>query len=165
MNYPLITAITLLCSASLVYPQEDSASSEITLTIPKLAQLTNLSDFVLGEWSGSGPMEAEQQPCVWINAESYSLVGQSDHGGGAEFRMANPESNFLVYQVAWNDGSGYRTLVPGEKISNLVSDADYNCEGGSTGRPLVKVTVDDSDLLNAGYGNYQDKLTFTVIPE
>lgn len=165
MNYPLITAFTLLCSASLVYPQGDSASSEITLTIPKLAQLTDLSDFVLGEWSGSGPMESEQQPCVWINAESYSLVGQSDYGGGSDFRMVNPDSDFLVYQVAWNDGSGYRPLVPGEKISNLVSSATYNCEGSSAARPRVKVRVDDGDLLNATYGNYQDRLTFTVIPE
>lgn len=161
---PRFLVLTSVLLASPAWAQ-DSASTHISLTIPKLVQITELQDIDLGEWSGSGDVQADQQLCVWSSTGSYSLSGTSDNGAADQFRLARQDSQTLGYQVYWDDGNGFRELRNGQSLTNLTAAQERACAGDKAVRPSLRVRVDGATLATAASGDYRDHLSLTVVAE
>ncbi len=163
----MLPKLSVLMSVLLISPAwaQDSANARVSLAIPKLVKISNLQDIALGEWSGSGDLQSEQQLCVWSSTDSYSLSGNSDNGEAGQFRLAGPDTQTVDYQVYWDDGEGFRQLRNGETLTGLVGATEHNCAEENSPRPGLRVHVDGEILANAAFGDYQDRLSLTVIAE
>lgn len=135
------------------------------MTVPKLVQITELRNIDLGEWSGSGGLQDEQSLCVWSSTGGYSLTGTSENAAAEQFRMVNSGGQTAVYEVYWNDGSGYRPLHNNETLTNLTATQEHKCAAEGSLRPNLRVRVTDQVLNATASGNYSDQLRFTVIAE
>ncbi len=146
----------------------DLAEVTVRLTIPKLVNLTQLNDVHFGEWSGSGGLAADQQPCIWSTTRSYSLSATSSESASGGFALTTTDGERLAYHVFWNDGSGFRELAAGQPVNGMPSSArSTTCSGGGdmAARPVLRVVIDEQRLAAAPRGEYLGQLRLLVTAE
>ena len=96
----------------------DTVKVPVSVSVPAKVSVTQVQPFTLGNWTGAGDLEAEQQLCVWSSTGGYSLTATTTEGGN-RFGMLGPKSRVLDYDVLWDDGSGYQTLSSGQTYTGL----------------------------------------------
>lgn len=145
---------------------EDSAKSQITLTVPPLVRISQLEDIDLGVWSGQGGMDAERTVCVWSSVNEYSLTASSGTAYQGQFSLGAAADKHVRYRVFWNDGSGFQELQHGEQVRALSSSADdRGCAGDESARSTLRVEILQENLGESRPGDYGDVLTLVVGPE
>ncbi len=141
-----------------------SGSTDITLTIPNLVQISGLTDINLGSWSG-GNMSGSISFCVYSNTGNYTIMASSANGTGTTFRL-NQGVNFIPYEVDWTDSAPTTANLDHAVVSASVSAvaASSNCGGGTNTSLLVTVQASDLGAAPPSGTPYSDTLTLLVTP-
>jgi len=158
---------SVLPLAAQAQDDSDSVKVPVSASVPAKVSVTQVQPFTLGNWTGAGALEAEQQLCVWSSTGGYSLTASTTEGGN-RFGMLGPKSRLLDYDVLWNDGSGYQTLSSGQTYTGLSTSAnsiDCSSSADSSARPFIKVSVAEADLSKAKAGSYSDVLEVLIAVE
>ncbi|MEC9346106.1 MAG: hypothetical protein VYB54_07760 [Pseudomonadota bacterium] len=143
---------------------------------PALAdyQIAGLRDANLGSWDGFGDLTAEIEHCVLADnprengntAREYSVTARGSGPGGAFQLSAGP--NRLTYELYYEDRSGRAAdLEPNKATSERLRGIDKDNQFDkclSTGQraALLTIRIRQSELLQAGAGDYHGTLMLTI---
>lgn len=144
-----------------------SAESVVRVSIPAKVRISQVEDIDLGSWSGSGPLEAEQQLCIWSSTGAYGISITTTEGDRG-FAMSGPGPRALNYDVLWDAGAGYQALDSGQTYGGFSSSArSLQCDTGDdpATRPWLKISVAEKDLNGAQAGSYSDAITILIATE
>jgi hypothetical protein len=144
----------------------------IVLTLPtEIAGLSQLQDFVMPGWSGSGDLVVTQSLCVFTATRRYGVAAAGSGSGGA-FALNDstvPAPNAIAYEVQWAataGAAGGTSLAPNVALTGLVTTAtSTNCGGGPTATLIVRVPEANIVAAPAGGSAYIGSLTLTILPE
>ncbi len=140
--------------------------------------IAGLDDLSLGTWSGTGPMEANDDLCIGRSGVGFfgtglyriRASGDGEPAFPAAFTLSNGV-NRIHYDVYFNDEAGLtgRTpLSPGVIISNQSSFGlffIFNMLFGCTVQNAnISIEVPETELSGAA-GTYTGTLTLLLIPE
>lgn len=146
-----------------------SATINPTITIPEMIKISGLDTINLPNWTGSGPLSAESEFCVFSNTPTYSVTLSTTNTSGNLFRLKeNSSTEFINYTVMFDDdldASDSGALSSGVLSSGYLGDLGLNikdCTSGENASIYIEVT--DSDLRSAFSGTYSDILTIVVEP-
>lgn len=139
---------------------------DINLAIPDLIRISDLNDFSLGTYSGSGEINANDNICVWRNRASaqYKITATATEGA---FKIKSG-ANKLAYSVFYNDQIGtsgeiavsYNTATATQTGANTQSSS---CAvGGLVGNVHIKIL--EASLQRAQPGAYIGTLILTAEP-
>ena len=140
----------------------DRDNFNVIIRLPTLVQVSDLDDIPLGTWTlGSGDLVGGDDVCVYTNHGNgrYNLT-VTGQGAGGDYVLENgPDA--LDFDLAFDDGNGFRNLSPGVRIRPRNGDTtDFACGGGSSA--AFRVTVPEANLTAAPQGSYAGTITVTV---
>lgn len=159
-----LVAATLFSTSSLALAASDSATSDITLTIPTAIEIAQLDNVALNATAGSDAT-ADEPFCVGgTGFATYSIQFDSSAGSG-DFQLSDGGSTTVPYSVEFeNDiaGTGFATTTEG------VADGGHarntaSCSG--TDNAQIRVTVAQADWEALNGTSYTDTLTVVVTSE
>jgi hypothetical protein len=174
--HKLLVAVSVLFSAYAVdvhaatdgdNGEDSTATSDVTVTIPELIQITNVGDIALGTFSGSGLLSGTDNVCIYRNnpASPNYRITATDSNGGADFAVADGGEE-IAYAVYWNDAIGargtqltYNTALVGQANANTSAQ---NCGGTMNAR--FDIEISEANLIAAVPGSYSATLTLFVEP-
>lgn len=149
-----------------------SCSTTISLTIPALISVTNVSTTLdLGTFDGVNNLSAaDNSVCVWTNTGQY-YVTASGNGTGSALTLqgqTSGNSDEVAYSVTWYDatnlGGTGTTLLSGIKSSAIGNvGSNPNCTGGDVAS--FRVAVAGSAAAAASKDTYAGVLTLVFEPE
>jgi len=151
-----------------------TGSVDVDLIIGFRARISGLADMPLGDWSGTGPMTANDNICVGVNyfGGGYRIraSGDGEPGDPGAFTLSNG-ANRITYNAFFNDATGVAGRVPltggvtlnGQNAANLprVFNFFFGCVANNAN---VSIEVPESELTG-GFGTYNGTLTLTLLPE
>ena len=149
---------------------ESCALSDISLSIPALARVSQLQEFTLGEFDYETPPQAINDFCIWYNTEQFAMtINSANRTGDNTFGLIGSNTaERIPYQVTWYDqaGSSGNELIltaleniPQQQLSLPQRPADSNC---STNNVSLNITVPLQNLEDKPEDSYSDTLTVTV---
>ena len=182
-------AATILMTGSVMAATQGSltegtseATSDITLTIPKLVKITDVKDvnFLLdAEHSNTGVLEADttKRVCVYSNhaTTKYKVTFDCTKGSGPTACSTNyflsDGTNDIVYSVLWENGITGRAgasvafgdVKQGDNADNV--DEDCNGTGSVVDSASFAITITKTELQKAPAGVYQGTLHIKVYPD
>jgi len=147
-----------------------TATSTVSLTIPQRYQITGISDFAFGNYSGSGDLTSNDDVCVYTNdsTRQYKVrITDSSSLSPSGFSVQNAAGTaHIAYTVKWNNQSGtngnqnvsYNSHVNGENANN----SSASCNGARNAN--LQVNVAQAALQAASGGAYSTTLTVVIEP-
>jgi hypothetical protein len=138
----------------------------ITLGIQDLVRISGLADMALGNYTGAGDLNSNEDVCVYRNGPSgqYKVTASASEGAFA----LKAGSNAIPYKVYFNDATGVsgETLLTYSAISGAQSGANNQSVDCSVGGKSSNVHVQllETDLQAAAPGAYSGTLILTVEP-
>lgn len=162
-----VMLVVLSVPNGLAQSNSATATTTVSISIPAQVLVTQIEPFVLGNWSGAGPMSGEQAVCVWSSTGGYNITATTTEGG-SRFSMLGANNRMLDYSVHWNSGAGYQELVSGQSLAGQsTSSRSADCSNGTEAseRPFLKVLVAEADLDAAKAGAYSDVLEILIAVE
>jgi len=151
-----------------------TGSLDVDLVIGFRARITGLADMPLGDWSGSGPMTANDNICIGVNyfGGGYRIraSGDGEPGDPSAFTLSNGATQ-ISYNAFFNDATGTAGRVPltggvtltGQNAANLprVFNFFFGCVANNAN---ISIEVPEAELTG-GFGTYNGTLTLTLLPE
>ena len=151
-----------------------TGSVDVDLVIGFRARISGLADMPLGDWSGTGPMTANDNICVGVNyfGGGYRIraSGDGEPGDPSAFTLSNGATQ-ISYNAFFNDAPGTAGRVPltggvtltGQNAANLprVFNFFFGCVANNAN---ISIEVPESEL-SGGFGTYNGTLTLTLLPE
>lgn len=152
-----------------------SGTVNISITKSVQAQISNLTDMTLTNWSvGDGAVTLFSNACIYSSTGSYKVTATGS--GLANIFTINSGLNIIPYSVSWNAGgagnlaSSGTTLLP-NVISSTFSNADSgsaSCNGGGsandTARVVVNITQAAMNTAASSSTPYTGTLTMLISP-
>jgi len=152
-----------------------SGSSNITITKPVQAQISDLTDMTLSSWTaGDGAVTLTDNVCVYSSTGSYKVTATGS-GASNAFSLASGSNN-LPYTVTWNAGGAGALANTGTSLTagtqstgfSNASTTSVNCNGGGTAndtaRVVVGITSANMQAAVASTTAYAGTLTMLVTP-
>jgi hypothetical protein len=142
-----------------------------SVTISQQYQISGLTDFALGTYSGAGALTANQDVCAYTNDSTrayHVLVTDSSTMSATGFSVQNAGATAQIpYTLKWNNAIGttgnvalaYNTLLAGAN-ANIVS---ATCTTGGKSANL-QINMIATDLQAAPAGSYSTTITMVVEP-
>ena len=172
----IIRRVAEQLGSSLRYVSVFPALLALLLSFPQVAysdlQLSNISNFSLGTWSGSGSITDSYNLCVYVTAADsgpeYMIMGST--GNGSVFEVSDGRGNYIEFDVFWNDqtgSSGQLQMTAGSASSIGVqtgaNTTESNC--GGTMNANIEIRFSSGNLGSAIAGTYNGTLTLTLTPK
>ena len=174
--------VGLLASASIAHANTQGAlgptstgTSNISVTKSVQAQISDISDMTLSNWSvGGGAVTLSSNVCVYSSTGSYKITATGSGTAGG-FTIASG-SNTIPYSVTWNAGGAGALGNTGTVLSTNVqsvtqtnaSISSATCGGGGAGndtaRVIVGITSTAMDAAVSSNTPYTGTLTMLVTP-
>ncbi len=159
---------------------------DITVVNNEFALIFGLNDIVLGTWSGSGDMSADELICVAVTSTIPTFLGQPRSyrlratGDGTpanpnDFTLSNG-INSIKYRVFLTDANGQIEMLPGninsgrQFIGTPGYNANINAYFSGSANPCINpnatisVLVEEAELA-AGSGSHSGTLTLELSAE
>lgn len=141
-------------------------SAVVNLSIADLIRISDMNDFALGSYSGTGDLDANDNVCVWRNKTGGSYKVTATATEGAFKIKAGAEE--LAYSVFFNDQTGtsgeiavaYNTVTATQTGANTQS---ASCATGGLSSN-IHIRILESALQAAQPGAYTGTLIVTVEP-
>lgn len=144
-----------------------SATVTLSVVIPAIIRISNISDLVLGTFDGVNDLVASDTVCIYKNGGTLYGITATGSGAGAAFTVENGGA-MAPYSVDWQDATGTVSLVTGVQASNRGNAFNVNgtCNGGAADNATLTVRILAADLLTAMQpGLYSGVLTLMVVPQ
>ncbi len=139
-----------------------TGTTDITLIIPNLIQVSDLNDMDLGTWDGSSVAGDSDTVCVYSNTGGNYTATFSGSGAGAAFTINNGLATIL-YAVTYDDGAGADPITSGTGLTCAnANQASYTCGGTNNGTIAVSILATNMALMAAN--TYSGTLTMLVAP-
>jgi hypothetical protein len=142
----------------------------ITASVPKLAQITGLTDVTFSNVSPTTAATNAQNDCVWSNTatKGYTITATGSGTSGA-FTLSSSGAT-VPYSVQWSATSGQSTgttLAPGVASAALTSTATTpGCVLGPATTSSLIVSIAAADLQSmVATNSYTGTLTLLVNPQ
>jgi hypothetical protein len=126
-----------------------------------------MADLALGNWSGSGDEEDDEDVCIYTNkAAATYYVTASGSGAASAFTLASG-GNTLAYSVYFNDvtgtvGEAQLTATTKSAQQTGANTSSQTCSGGNNAN--FHVVIAEAALLAAPSGAYTGTLTLLIEP-
>lgn len=121
-------------------------------------RISNMNNIGLGSWDGSGDVTDEDGVCVFNDGGPNYLITASGSGGGGSFELSNG-SESIDYEVRFK---GTSISANNSHSFSGADEIDDSCGGGTNA--TVRITVPESELLDAHKGSYSGTLNLQVDP-
>lgn len=163
-------AVVLLCgvsSAAFAAIQGDKGSTStgsatVSANVPTKIQITNVQDFIFGEWSGEGGFSSTASNiCVWSTSHQYALTASGSLTDNA-FGMTGVGGD-IPFTVEWSGVTG--TLSPGVATPILAAAKSATCNANGDPTASMTVTVTEAAMQEVTIGQYSGTVTLTVATE
>lgn len=175
LSAALLTAPMAHAATQGVLGATSTGSSTISITKSVQAQISDISDMTLANWSvGDGAVVLTSNVCIYSSTGSYRVTATGS-GLGNLFTLSSG-LNVLPYSVTWNaagagaltnTGTAMLTNVQSTTFSNA-STASATCNGGGaandTARVIVGVTSATMLAAASSATPYTGTLTLLVTP-
>lgn len=147
----------------------DTATINITLTIPNLVDITKLSDLTFTPTT----LTQSENVCVYSNettpSHNYKITATGNGVAGNPFSIVNG-SDYIRYSVTWynkiggsSGGGAALSLTSGTATGNITGgSSSLNCGGGNNAS--FSVTINPTDLYSVPAATYTGTLSFLVAP-
>lgn len=152
-----------------------TGSVNISITKSVQAQISNLTDMVVANWSvGDGAVQLTSNACIYSSTGSYKVTA-SGSGPMAAFSIASGV-NTIPYTVAWNAGGAGALLNTGTALNTNVQSTNFananttsaTCGGGGaandTARVIVNISSANMEAASSSNVAYTGTLTLMVAP-
>lgn len=152
-----------------------TGSSSISVTKSVQAQITDISDMTLSNWSiGDGAVTLNSNVCVYSSTGSYKVTA-SGSGIANLFTLASG-SNLLAYTVTWNAGGAGNLANTGTALLTGIQSTSFNnadtgsatCGGGGASNDTARVIVGITNVAMLAAPSsataYTGTLTLLVTP-
>lgn len=146
-----------------VYGPTSTAIAKISVIIPAMVSVTNVSDMVLTAGEAGEPIEGSGEICVYSNANALYKVRATSANGGGGFSVSS-DGVSLPYEVMWADDNDTQAVLSEGNITDVafLGSDDVDCSDDVTSRFSVNVASADWQL--APEGVYTDTLTLEISP-
>ncbi len=147
-----------------------TGTTDITLVVPDLVRISDLSDIDLGTYSGMGTETGNTDACIFRNgAGTYTVTATTDKG---DFRISRgaggTAAEDIDFDAYWNDESGttgraaltYNTALTTQSGANT---AAIDCGGGTNANFSVEIAAADMQTKNPA--TYEATVTIVIAPE
>ena len=125
-------------------------------------QITKMTDFAFGTWSGSGQLQSSDTICVY-DSQANANYGITATGSGAASAFTVTDGTVTVaYTAEWQGSIGAMTaLTTGVKsLFSAANSVSTTCAGGTNA--TLRITVSQADLLAAEAGSYTGTVTILL---
>ncbi len=145
-----------------------TGTSTITLTKLDLVRIMGIANASFSnEVSITAPTGILDGACVYSTTGSYNIRFTSTNASGTTFRMRSAASNYIHYDVQWNNAdSGTTGYTMGSGVTSSTYSGAHTssttCAGANNSRMFIY--VDATTFNNAPIGSYSDTLTVLVNP-
>ena len=152
-----------------------TGSAIISITKNVQAQVSDISDMTLTDWSvGGGAVTLTSNVCVYSSTGNYKITATGS--GLANLFTLSSGLNLMPYSVSWNAGGVGNLANTGSGLSpNIQSSgfitattANATCNGGGSANDTARVivTVNSTDMTAAASSAtpYTGTLTMLVSP-
>ena len=150
-------------------------SANISLTLPKLVQITGMEDLAFGTYDGAGAETVGASVCIYSNVVGgeYS-VDAAGSGTASAFTVVHGTDNTktIPYVVTFNDEdvaeTGTQIGTKGGAPAQITDQTGVDNEAGCTtngDNAWYGVTFTQADMLAVPNGSYTGTLTLTITPE
>lgn len=125
-----------------------------------LVQITKMSDFNFGSWSGVGDVSISDTVCIFdLFANAYNLRATTSSGS---YVLKNG-ANSLPFTAQWQgSGGGFTTLPYNSNLSFSTASNSITCSGGTNA--TLRISITEADMLTAPTGNYSATISIIVTP-
>jgi hypothetical protein len=182
----LTSSIYAATQGTLVHGVDKNISSEgsldLLLEIPYAIQVNKLNDIDFGNFNAldTGNLNKGDRFCVFTNAPSFNISFFSANPLGSTPRLTSINNSSLTIpyslQLGQIDMTKTRYSLNGinhaETVSNILEvrnrlNCQMNLGGGSEFYPnlVVRVKIEENDLLDTVPDSYKDVLTIVASPE
>ena len=174
MNIIKLTSLTaLLCFPAYAATQgtldtTSQGSVQVSIAIPERVNISGLSDFNFGQYTGSGDLQADADICIYSNTPTagYSIRFR---GSGASHAMQvdDGSGNTIAYTTNFNPTIGIvgnAQAIPNTNYTHTGANTQaVDCSiGGNSGN--IQINMLEANLQAAPNGNYTGTLTILVEP-
>ncbi|MDD9900171.1 MAG: hypothetical protein OXT65_04260 [Alphaproteobacteria bacterium] len=144
-----------------------TGTSDVSLSIAAVYQITGLADLALGAYAGTGNMTGNDDVCVYTNDASgnYNVrITDSSTLSAADFSVQNAGSTSdIPFTVSWDDGGGASAVTYNTQLASANADtSSTTCSGGTNANFAVDLL--QADLQAAPADSYSTTLTIVIEP-
>ena len=131
-------------------------------------RISNLRDFTLGSWSGSGDLYDNDDICIYNSGGTGYRITATGSGSGQAFTLSTT-GGAVEYEVRFKDqagsGGSYVQLTSGTQVSSFSgASSSSDCNSGVDLNANIKITVTATALGSAVPGSYSGTLTIVLAP-
>jgi hypothetical protein len=124
-------------------------------------QISKFQDLGLGAWNGSGPLEAQNELCIYNSAGSDYVISAFGSGPGDSFSLSAAGGQQVPYEVRFRGDDAFVQLSAGEKaFFSGANSLSTSCGGGTNG--TLRITATAESLASALSGSYSGSITLTL---
>ncbi|MDC0359042.1 hypothetical protein OAO01_09520 [Oligoflexia bacterium] len=148
---------------------QSTGSANISVIIPALIKISNISNLNLGTFGGAGALQSDDQVCIYSNSSSGNYhVTASGSGTANAFALENGAGKQIAYALKWNDQPstvGSVTLSSGVASGTQTgaNSTSLNCDGSNNAN--FQVIIAEETLQTESSGVYNGLVTFVVEPD
>lgn len=142
----------------------------VSITIPPLVEVTGLTDITLGSTS-SFPATGNTTACIYSNvtspAGSYYVTATSQNSSGANFRVKDSGTNFIVYSAFWNNTSAATqntALTSGTKTAQQTGGNATSLTCGGSANANFNLSFSAAQVQGVQAATYTDVVTVLITP-
>lgn len=178
-----VATITIACGTSAFAASDgtvgttSTGSSDLSITIPELIQISNVADLALNPYTGTGNFSQSDAVCVYSNmtpgasADYHVTVTGGNPPGtqGAGFFVGNATTDDSIpFQVYWNDATNATGEV--ELTHATVENAsdfdvwDQDLSNGCTNNAQFRVFMTEANILLVNAGTYTNSISILLTP-
>jgi|GEM_PF-2220269 len=138
--------------------------SLLTAPVSAFAQtvkVTDINDFSLGSWSGSGDLQNEDIVCIYNLGVSTYRVRLTGTGAGGAFRMTGTGGD-IPYEVEFKSGAGSFVALTANAYTGFSGANTVSNSCGGSPNATIRVTARAASLAAVLTGSYSDTLTILL---
>ncbi len=144
-----------------------TGTTDITITIPQLARISDMTAITFPDWDGTGGEVATDDICVWSNTGAYNITATGD--GTLNAFTITDGTDTIAYLVEWEDANAGAasgtSLTSGTALAGQLTSAVASaCDVNGLNSTLI-ITLPSAQLEAAGNGTYTGQLTLVVAAE
>lgn len=172
-----ISSFTVLALPTLVFAATQgtlgttsTGTVNVSITIPALVQITGLSDITLGSTS-SFPATGNTTACIYSNVASplgsYFVTATSQNTSGADFRVKDSGTNYIVYSAFWNNTSAATqttALTSGTKTAQQTGGSAVSLTCGGSSNANFNISFSTAQVQGVPAATYTDVVTLLITP-
>ena len=166
----LATNVSVAATTDGTLGASSPGTADVSLTIDEKFQISGMTAFTFGSWSGTGDLTQNDDICIYHNGDgSYKVTITDNSVLSAGFAVEDAaDANEIAMSVNFNDETGTTgsiAVVDGTATAaqSGANTASTNCGGGNSAN--IEVVVAEADLNAAPAGAYDSQITVLVEPD